>query len=70
MKQTIFTLLLTFLGLSLFAQGYQIGDTATDFNLKNTKGEMISLDSYPEANGYVVIFTCNHCPFSVAYEVF
>ncbi len=50
------------------AQGYQIGDVATDFNLMNVDGNMVSLANYPDAKGFIVIFTCNHCPFSVAYE--
>ena len=41
----------------------------TDFNLKNIDGEFVSLSDYPEANGFVVVFTCNHCPYAVAYEV-
>lgn len=49
-------------------KGYQVGDDVADFNLKNTKGEMISLASYKEAKGFIIVFTCNHCPFSVAYE--
>jgi peroxiredoxin len=48
--------------------GYQIGDSATDFNLMNVDGQMVSLANYPDAKGYIVIFTCNHCPFSIAYE--
>ena len=27
-----------------------------------------SLKDMEDAKGYVVIFTCNHCPYSVAYE--
>ena len=49
-------------------KGYQVGDDVVDFNLKNTKGEMISLASYKDAKGFIIVFTCNHCPFSVAYE--
>jgi len=49
-------------------KGYQIGDVATDFNLKGTDDQMHSLASIKDVKGYVVIFTCNHCPFSVAYE--
>lgn len=45
-----------------------MGDTATDFKLKNVDGKMVSLADYKDAKGYVVIFTCNHCPFAVAYE--
>lgn len=48
--------------------GYKIGDYATDFSLKNVNDKMVSLKDYKEAKGFIVIFTCNHCPFSVAYE--
>lgn len=48
--------------------GLHIGDTAPDFNLKNTNGDMISLKSFADAKGYIVTFTCNHCPYSVLYE--
>ena len=52
-----------------FKEGYSIGDIASDFSLKNVDGEMVSLKgSYPEAKGYIVIFTCNHCPYAVMYE--
>lgn len=49
-------------------KGYKIGDVASDFNLKNVDGKMVSLANYADAKGFVVIFTCNHCPFSVKYE--
>ncbi|MEW7292571.1 thioredoxin family protein [Aquimarina sp. 2304DJ70-9] len=48
--------------------GYTIGDLATDFELKNIDDSMVSLSDYKEAKGFIVIFTCNHCPYSVAYE--
>lgn len=48
--------------------GYQPGDKAKDFKLKNIDGKMYSLSQEKEAKGFIVIFTCNHCPFSVAYE--
>lgn len=48
--------------------GYAIGDAATDFKLKNIDDSMVSLKDYKEAKGFIVIFTCNHCPYSVAYE--
>ena len=48
--------------------GYDIGSIATDFKLKNTDGSMVSLSDYSEAKGFIVVFTCNHCPYSVAYE--
>ena len=48
--------------------GYNIGDKAEDFRLKNTDGKMVSLKDYKNAKGYIVIFTCNHCPYAQAYE--
>lgn len=48
--------------------GYGIGDTATDFSLKNVDGKMVSLSDFENAKGFLVIFTCNTCPYSVAYE--
>lgn len=48
--------------------GYDIGDVATDFVLKNIDDKMVSLNDYENAKGFIVIFTCNHCPYSVAYE--
>lgn len=50
------------------SNGYSIGDIATDFELKNIDDSMVSLSDYKDAKGFIVIFTCNHCPYSVAYE--
>ncbi|MEP7265046.1 MAG: thioredoxin family protein [Bacteroidota bacterium] len=47
---------------------YQPGDTVKDFNLKSVSGKMVSLAGYENAKGAIVVFTCNHCPFSQAYE--
>ena len=44
------------------------GATAPFFNLKNIDGKMISPDSYPEAKGFIVVFTANTCPYAIAYE--
>jgi peroxiredoxin len=49
-------------------KGYDIGDVATDFKLKNVDGKMVSLADYKDVNGYIVIFSCNTCPYVVAYE--
>lgn len=48
--------------------GYKIGDVATDFSLKNVDGKKVSLKDMKNAKGYIVVFTCNHCPYAVAYE--
>ena len=50
------------------SKGYTIGDVAADINLKNVDGSMVSYDDYPNAKGFIVIFTCNTCPFAVASE--
>lgn len=56
--------------LSLTAQetGFKIGDKVTDFNLKNVYGAKMGMSSYANAKGFIIIFTCNHCPYSVKYE--
>lgn len=53
---------------SLDNPGYKVGDIATDFTLENVDGNMVSLANYSEAKGFVVIFTCNTCPYAIAYE--
>lgn len=70
MKQFLLLAVL-FLGLSFTTDkptGLGIGDTATDFALKNVDGKMVSLADYKDAKGFIVIFTCNHCPFAQKYE--
>ncbi len=49
-------------------KGYKVGDKATDFSLKNVDGNMVSLSDFDSAKGFVVIFTCNTCPYAQAYE--
>lgn len=49
--------------------GYQVGDVAADFNLKNAIDDnSVSLKSYEGVKGYIVAFTCNSCPYAVMYE--
>ena len=49
-------------------QGLNVGDKAADFSLENVDGKMVSLDSYDDAKGYIVVFTCNNCPYAKAYQ--
>lgn len=49
-------------------QGLNVGDKAPDFKLMNVDGEMVSMADYADAKGFIITFTCNHCPFSVMYE--
>ena len=39
-----------------------------DFKLENIDGNFISLSNFSEAKGFILIFTCNTCPYAVAYE--
>lgn len=48
--------------------GYNIGDIAEDFSLKNIDGNMVALSDFNEAKGFIVTFTCNTCPYAVMYE--
>ncbi len=69
MKRTLSIMLLMVATATIaIAQGYKIGDKAADFKLKNVDGRMVSLADFKDAKGYVVIFTCNHCPYAIAYE--
>ena len=49
-------------------KGYGIGDYATDFSLPDINGKKVSLADYKDAKGFLVIFTCNTCPYAIAYE--
>ncbi|MFN5223192.1 MAG: thioredoxin family protein [Bacteroidota bacterium] len=56
------------ISIGAFGQGLKIGDKAPDFTLKSTEGKEINLSGIQDNKGAIVVFTCNHCPFSVAYE--
>ena len=60
--------LLSFSSIKNINSGYQVGDEATDFKLKNIDGKMVSLSDYKSAKGFIVVFTCNHCPYAKKYE--
>jgi peroxiredoxin len=49
-------------------EGYQVGDAVSNFRLKNTDGNMVSLSDFAGSKGVIVVFTSNHCPFAKAYE--
>lgn len=48
--------------------GLSIGDIAAEINLKNVNNQMVSYKDYKNAKGFIVIFTCNTCPYAVASE--
>lgn len=69
MKNLKLFFLTLLISTTLSAQnGYNIGDVATDFKLENIDGNFISLSNFSEAKGFILIFTCNTCPYAVAYE--
>lgn len=70
--KTLVTLLVFFVASlnspSPVKKGYQIGDIVEDFKLQNIDGKMVSLSDYNNSEGVIVVFTCNTCPYAVAYE--
>ena len=44
------------------------GTPAPDFQLPAVDGQEYGLSSFASARALVVVFTCNHCPYAVAYE--
>lgn len=49
-------------------EGVKVGDVAPNFMLKGVDGKMYSLASLQGQKGAIIVFTCNHCPYSVKYE--
>lgn len=41
----------------------ELGTVAPGFRLPDTQGRTVSLDDFHEAEGLLVIFMCNHCPY-------
>ena len=39
-----------------------------NFSLPNVDDREISLADYQSQQGLILIFTCNHCPYAIAYE--
>ena len=48
--------------------GLKVGDIAPDFQLKSTSGKLVTLKDNKNVKGYIVVFTCNTCPYAQAYE--
>ncbi|HZI25115.1 MAG TPA: thioredoxin family protein [Chryseolinea sp.] len=67
---------ITFLGSIILAailisgkpMKYEIGDEVAEFKLKNVDGKMVGLSDYTSGKGAIVIFDCNTCPYSKAYN--
>ena len=46
----------------------KIGSIAPDFNLPGIDGQSYSLSHFNGGKGFIIIFSCNHCPYVRAYE--
>jgi peroxiredoxin len=41
----------------------QLGTSAEDFSLPDTKGNIVLLGDFKQAPALLIVFMCNHCPF-------
>ncbi len=68
----LFFMTTAIIGFSMMTQaqsGYEVGDVVDPFTLQDVSGENVSLNDYLEGQqGVIVMFTCNTCPYAVAYE--
>ena len=72
MLKTFFVLLASACFGLIQAQSYELGSNIENFNLQATyQDKTQDIDLYEflqDQQGAVIVFTCNHCPFSIAYE--
>jgi len=70
MKKLMWLVVVSFIGFAAvpIKNGYEVGDPVSDFKLKNFDGKMVSLADFKQAKGFIVIFDCNTCPVSRAYN--
>jgi peroxiredoxin len=50
------------------ADGIGIGDSAPPLALPDTEGSTVALPAPGEAQATVVLWTCNHCPYALAWH--
>jgi peroxiredoxin len=69
-KLKFFSLAIVVLGICFAGTGttYEVGDAVAEFKLKNIDNKMVSLSDYLAGKGVIVIFDCNTCPYSKAYN--
>ncbi len=68
MKKLTFLSAIFLLGSVMLQAQLKPGDKAVPFELKNVDSKMVSLSDYNDQKGVILVFTCNPCPFSKAYE--
>lgn len=50
-----------------YKQTKHVGKVIPEFSLLNTDNKFVGLSNYPNAKGFIIVFTCNHCPFAKLY---
>ncbi len=65
---TSFLLVMLFMNATDRVHTYAVGDKVKDFTLKNIDDKDVTLSKIANAKGIILTFTCNTCPFAVAYE--
>ena len=50
------------------ATATKVGDRAPALELPDTEGEVHTLPAPGEAPATVVVWTCNHCPYALAWQ--
>jgi peroxiredoxin len=61
-------LVLVSINAAFIIYAYKLEDEIKDIHLPNVDGKIVSLKDYPTAKGFIIVFTCNHCPYAKAYE--
>ena len=56
------------IAFALFSFKSSIQKMVLDFSLKNVNDKIVSTSSYKNAKGFIIVFTCNHCPFAKLYS--
>ncbi|MCF8284486.1 MAG: thioredoxin family protein [Sphingobacteriales bacterium] len=50
-----------------YKQTKHVGKVIPEFSLLNTDNKFVGLSNFPNAKGFIIVFTCNHCPFAKLY---
>lgn len=69
--KTLFTITLFFSVLFAGAQQQPTlmpGKIAPGIELMSVSNKKVSLNGYPAAKGFIIVFTCNTCPYTKAYQ--
>jgi peroxiredoxin len=46
-----------------YSKMLELGTSAPDFSLPDTRGKMVSLSDFKNSDALLVMFICNHCPY-------